>query len=157
VIVRFAAMRFTLSEAGSCSLCNEPRTEQRPLVEVPNRRFRICNDCVEFCLDIIREDQQCRLEPPEQPRGEPFDPAPMVNRVIHLGADPETMAQVREVHRLAALPRDELLAELARRGPPTHYACSVCDAPRLQVRKLISGPSCHICDRCVAAAAAGLR
>src|SRR5262245_6859658 len=149
-------MRFTRVEAGSCSLCNQPRTEQRPLVGVAHRRFRICHDCVEVSLDIIREDQLCRLERREERPDTPIDPEAMVNELIARGVDPVTVATVREGFRLAALPPDQLLAELAAAPPRADYACSVCDAPRRQVFKLICGPKCFVCDRCVVAAAAAL-
>ncbi|HEY0901847.1 MAG TPA: ClpX C4-type zinc finger protein, partial [Micavibrio sp.] len=53
-----------------CSFCGKSQHEVRKLIAGPN--VFICNECVELCMDIIREEDKTQLVS----RGEGNVPAP---------------------------------------------------------------------------------
>jgi hypothetical protein len=147
--------RFAVTLGGACSFCCVPADDLRTLVGVGGRACRICDECIGLSCDILREDG-VHIEPPpplppphERVVGEPdaemqvmIEHAERLRRAVHSGDRDALEAAMREM--------------LAARGEPfrvAEFSCSFCDAPRRDVRKLISGPRVFICDACTADAA----
>lgn len=143
------ARRFVLELAGRCSFCRKDKTEVRALVGVAGRPTRICDECVALCFDIIAMEEGRMPEPPPVEEAVlPSEPMELRRYLEELGAAPQ------DIEGLLASAKEHL------DGPPWQEVaktatCSFCDAPRGDVRKLISGGlHAFICDVCVGGAAA---
>jgi hypothetical protein len=115
---------------GVCSFCNKSHHEVQALAGVLGRPARICDQCIGLCVDIIAEElgvPRWREPTPRRRRG----PA------VYDGA---LVVELRA--RLAGLPPPP------GSGRVTDFSCTFCDAQRLEVQRLISGPKVFVCDRC---------
>jgi hypothetical protein len=138
---------------GNCSFCGKPASRVARLAGVTGQPYRICDECIGLCLDILAEELK-GMKPPLPPVA-PRDGVPPVGAVDELEA---LLWSIRsEMPAPEKLERaKELLDGLARSEPQRvpDFSCSFCHRPRREVAKLISGPRVFICDACVADAAA---
>jgi len=115
-----------------CSFCEKQATTVRALVFAPSRAA-ICDECVDVCNDIIRDDDD-----------------PGIGPRCHLPRPSEIDSFVSTVRSRSWEELAHLL-HAAKVAPPqrTQY-CSFCDEPQDRVGKLVAGPGHFICDGCVA-------
>jgi len=142
--------------SGSCSFCGKEAREIFGLAGVTYRNVRICDECINLCLEIIVEETEI---------GEKTAWAdPDADRLDEGINDPEMLAQL--VRRLAAGERgnrliNTLAKAIARSADASNVPqrsgfleCSFCDKPQDEAMKLIAGPTAYICDGCVGDAGA---
>lgn len=133
--------------SGSCSFCGKHAQEVFGLAGVVTRPTRICNECIDICLAIFRDDE---MHPPAPPQRS-------VNQVV--AQDYTHQAEI-------PLTRDELealleaLRECVEQEAKPHQwiqkrqrTCSFCDHVQEETKKMIAGPTVYICDACVGDAA----
>jgi len=104
----------------SCSFCGKRRREVRKLISGP--RVFICNECVARCREVIG------------PRPAPLEDAAQPERTT--GDLPAQLASADE----------EVTAE---RKPPDEKHCSFCGRLKVDVAKLVTGPTVYICNECI--------
>ena len=142
--------------SGSCSFCGKEASEIFGLAGVTYRNVRICDECINLCLEIIVEETEI---------GEKTAWAdPDADRLDEGINDPEMLAQL--VRRLAAGERgnrliNTLAKAIARSADASNVPqrsgfleCSFCDKPQDEAMKLIAGPTVYICDSCIGDAGA---
>lgn len=145
--------RFVLSLGGGCSFCGKDRAEVHALVGTPGRSVRICDECVELCLDIVGEE--VGIQSPRdvhQYVAPSFHDEQFQQRVADIL---QSLANEREARRSDALLND--LRQSFDPGPDMTvemFRCSFCSAHRKDVMKLIAGPRVFICDNCIGDATA---
>jgi ClpX C4-type zinc finger len=151
-----AKMLFAMS--GSCSFCGKEAHEIFGLAGVTHRNGRVCDECINTCLDIIAE--KTGIKPALPAWAEPD--ADALDEGIN---DPELLAQL--VRRLAAGERgnrliDALATAIVRSDdalivPPRsgfQIECSFCDKPEREEMTMVAGPTVYICDGCIGDAGA---
>ena len=147
--------------AGRCSFCNRAAGTVYGLAGIVGRPDLICNECIQVCLDILKNDPLAttargachpptdnlmshgRFEPSESEIEE------MLRYLERCRPDAELGSQLEQLR--------SLLAGSANGPKATHkqtLACSFCDRHQHETQKLIAGPRIFICDACVADAAA---
>jgi ATP-dependent protease Clp ATPase subunit len=131
---------FVLSDAGSCTFCGKDRAEVSALVGIDGRPERICNECIGLCWDILAEEVDISVD------DETFE--------AHMAEVLRRLADARVLRRDAELRDESGFYDPLRRAQLLRFRCSFCDAHRMAVLKLISGPRVFICDRCVGDATA---
>jgi hypothetical protein len=151
-----AKMLFAMS--GSCSFCGKEAHEIFGLVGVTHRNVRVCDECINTCLEIIVEETGIKPTLPAwtEPDADALDEG--IN-------DPELLAQL--VRRLAAGERgnrliDALATAIVRSDdalivPPrsgSQIECSFCDKPEREEMTMVAGPTVYICDGCIGDAGA---
>jgi hypothetical protein len=145
--------RFVMTLAGSCSFCRKDHAELQALVGTPGHSEKICDECIELCLDIVGEEVgiQCPRDV-HQYVAPSFQDEQFQQRVAEIL---QGLASERETRR-----SDTLLNDLRQSLDPGRQAvldmfrCSFCGAHRKDVMKLISGPRVFICDNCIGDATA---
>lgn len=148
--------------SGRCSFCDKAAAEVFGLTGVTGYPTRICNECIELCLEIIRDDlifQNVSAPPPTAPYilgGEPAEvgQAFEVTELLRNGELSQTRAELR------ALLEDvrKLLQQSEIQQQQIGYdelSCSFCERKQSRTRKLIAGGArAYICDVCISEAAA---
>jgi hypothetical protein len=136
-------MAFAMS--GSCSFCGKEAREIFGLAGVTYRNVRICDECINVCLEIIVEETAWADHD--------------ADRLDERINDRELVAQL--VRRLAAGKRgNRLINTLAKAiarsadasNVPQRFGfleCSFCDKPQDEAMKLIAGPTAYICEGCI--------
>ena len=155
--------RMVIALSGRCSFCGKAAEEVFGLAGVTGRPARICNECIEICLEILRDDMR-----PEEVSASP-SVAEHLDTSEVIGQEFEVTFEVTEVLRQREEPRtgSELadLMEQVRQllsqpeaGPQPissdELACSFCDRRQSETRKLVAGPQNYICEVCIGDAAA---
>jgi ClpX C4-type zinc finger len=141
--------RIVFAMSGSCSFCGKETREIFGLASVAHRNVRICDECINLCLEILVEE--CEIKPRLE-AGAEFDD----NALDEGTNDPELLAQL--IRRLAAAERvnqliNTLETAIARFGnsviaPPRsgfQLECSFCDKSEHEGMTLIAGPTVYIC------------
>ena len=150
--------KLVFAMSGSCSFCGKEAREIFGLAGVFHRNIRVCDECVNLCLEIIVEN--ISIKSPLPTWAEPD--ADAVDEGIN---DPELLAQL--VRRLAAGERcnrliDAFATAIARSDdavvvPPRsgfQIECSFCDKPEREDMTMVAGPTAYICDGCIGDAGA---
>ena len=145
--------RLVFAMSGSCSFCGKEAREIFGLAGVTHRNVRVCDECINLCLQIIVEESDIR---PPLGAGSDSDADPLDERIN----DPELLAQL--ARRLAASERVNRLIDALATAivcsddavivPPRsglQIECSFCDKPERQATKLIAGPTVYICEGCI--------
>jgi hypothetical protein len=142
--------------SGSCSFCGKEAREIFGLAGVTYRNVRICDECINLCLEIIVEETEIREKTAWAD--------PDADRLDEGINDPELLAQL--VRRLGAGERgnrliNTLTKAIARSADASNVPqrsgfleCSFCDKPQEEAMKLIAGPTAYNCDGCVGDAGA---
>jgi hypothetical protein len=156
--------RMVLGLGGICSFCGKESGSVKGLASVRGKPERICNECVELCLDIIAEEAE--FDAPSRDRsGAPTSPPPG-DQVAAVDPLDEILAQASANPGLSNRDLDRLIdraraiidgsgkAQKNEAGATLPLHCTFCDESQAEVKKLIAGPSVFICDRCIADAAA---
>ena len=152
--------RMVIAFSGRCSFCGKTAETVFALAGVIGRPERVCNECIEICLEILTDDllaESERLPPPPvfgtsgiAPAREEFE----ITEVLKRSAEPQTgvelAAMLEQVRRLLS----ESATERPRVRQHDELTCSFCDLRQSETSKLIAGPSTYICDVCVGDAAA---
>ncbi len=99
---------FVLALAGSCSFCGKDRADVKALVGTAGRAQRICDECIDLCREIIREELGDRPPRAVQPS---------------LGVE-EFQRDVADVLESVAksTPDEDQLAKLRRALTPTNHS-----------------------------------
>jgi hypothetical protein len=150
--------KLVFAMSGSCSFCGKEEREIFGLAGVIYRNIRVCDECVNLCLEIIVEE--IGIKPPLPAWAEP-DADPFEEGVY----DPKLLAQL--VRRLASGERgnrliDALATAIVRSDdavivPPSsgfQIECSFCDKPKREDMTMVAGPTVYICDGCIGDAGA---
>lgn len=152
-----------ISISGQCSFCTRAAGEVFGLAGVTGRPTRVCNECIDICLEILRDDYyaQTLIAPPPPPPppwhfvgdeiSDPFDfePTGLVQNVGIPRTGAELEAFMEQVRKL--LDQSETSHQRTSDG---ELACSFCDRKQDEARKLITGSQTYICDVCICDAAA---
>jgi hypothetical protein len=148
--------RCVLAMSGWCWFCGVSAAERFRLFAVDGGAARICDCCVDSCLDLIDDGSAQQRQPAVSSRRS--------TRSTTLPEEHEAIARLRETLRASRWSHEEFLAQVraaldsppspAAPTPPLLLACSFCEAERSARRKLICGPSIYICNECVSDAAA---
>jgi hypothetical protein len=127
---------FVLELSGSCSCCESH--DVRGLVGCAGRAERICDNCLELCREILRDE-------PRSSRSQPNISAEEFQRDV---ADvlESVVKNIRDEPRLDRVPRT---VTPPNRSDVDINRCTFCRAHRKDVVKLINGPRVSICDGCV--------
>jgi ATP-dependent protease Clp ATPase subunit len=149
--------RMVIEFSGQCSFCGKPAKQVFGLAGVLSRPPRICNECIDICLEILRDDQllSARSAPPLPAKQQ-------VSAGIPEAFDFEVTGLVRNAE-LSIAEREAILKHLQklREQSETNWprndrelSCSFCDRKQQEVKKLIAGPRTYICDDCIGEATA---
>src|SRR5262245_32261271 len=142
-------MVFAMS--GSCSFCGKEVREIFGLAGVTHCNVRVCDECINLCLEIILEETEIR----EEMAWADSDADPLDERINY----PERLARL--ARRLAANERgtrliNTLAKAIARSADASNVPqrsgfleCSFCGKPQDEATILIAGPTVYICDGCV--------
>jgi hypothetical protein len=151
--------KMVISLSGHCSFCGKEARDVFGLAGVISRPTRICNECIDICLEIMLADILLMADPP--PPSVQIEKAGSTT-LIDLDLDelipnvkaPQTNAEMKsfidQLHRL--LDQSETNRDSPKKSD--ELLCSFCDLEQSQVKKLTAGPQCYICDLCVGDAAA---
>jgi hypothetical protein len=139
--------RFVMALAGSCSFCGKRRTETKMLVGTFGRPWRICDECVQLCCEIIAEELTMESLPPATC----LDSSA---RDEHIAEMLRCLIEETDEFRKQGLLGDVRHALHSEASHIDEFRCSFCDAHRRDVRKLIAGPRVFICGECVVDATA---
>ncbi len=128
---------------GTCSFCGKHRVEVQTLFGRRGIPERICNECIDLCMDIMREEVEHLMQAAHERSipAEPDDDA-VADTLRELAAAQHS----RHADELVERVRRSLLAEGHHFS---EFHCSFCARARSEVAKLISGPRVFICDNCV--------
>jgi ATP-dependent protease Clp ATPase subunit len=151
--------KMVISLSGHCSFCGKDAREVFGLAGVISRPTRICNECIDICLEIMLDDILLTAVPPHpavhiEEAGNTtlidFD----LDELIPNVKAPQTRAEMKsfidQLHRL--LDQSETDRDSPKKSD--ELLCSFCDLAQSKVKKLIAGPQSYICDICVGDAAA---
>ena len=142
-----AQMVFAMS--GLCSFCGKEAREVFALAGMIGRRARVCDECIDLCLDILAEEEHLNpsapTEIPDDAAAERFsvDWALVNERLSQIAAgepgDPavDALAELLNYSDYDVKPQTEALS------------CSFCDKRQQDLAYLIAGPSVNICNRCI--------
>lgn len=156
--------RMVIAFGGSCSFCDRGAEAVFGLAGTIGRPDLICNQCIEICLDILKDDPVVTTERSASP--------PPTDSLMTHGRFEPSESEIEEV--LRRLERSRPDAELGSQleqlrgllagsatGPKARHKqtleCSFCDRNQHEAQKLIAGPRVFICDACIADAAALIR
>ena len=155
--------RMVIAISGHCSFCSKSANEVFGLAGITGRQARVCNECIDICLEILADDLAYYSKQSLPPISETQTSAiiassidPELTELLRYGRKPQTeeelsalMKQVQELmNRSQARANNMGNAELS---------CSFCDRKQSETSKLIAGPQVYICDRCIGDAAALIR
>jgi hypothetical protein len=154
-----------LALSGCCSFCGKSDSEVLGLAVVAERKPRICNECIELCVELLlpptvalqqsglKEGESdglpvcvydpCSTDPTDRLAGELSDPYAEILALLASKLEPGEFQEVRR-----------LMDRLAPPPWPQMSCCSFCEKSVEQVAKTIAGPDSLICNECVACAAA---
>lgn|SRR5262245_61174512 len=151
--------RMVIALSGQCSFCGKNAKEVFGLAGVAGRSVRICNECIDICLEIYRDDllygeySPTPVPPPPPPdvvvssdNAEAFDFV-----FTGLARDRWVPRTKEELEGLMA-ELGKLLNQPATDMPKTEHhslVCSFCDRKAAEVQKLVAGPQIYICELCV--------
>jgi ClpX C4-type zinc finger len=62
--------RMVIAISGRCSFCGKAAGEVFGLVGVTSRPMRVCNECIDICLEILRDDLLLNAMRPPLPKRE---------------------------------------------------------------------------------------
>lgn len=170
--------------AGQCSFCGKSAGEVLCLAGVIGRSARVCNECIDHCLEILRPDIPTATSPASSTKlsmdkegvAHAFDfqlPGGLRNAPL-----PQTEAELEafidqwlNLHN-ATLPQteaeleafiDQWLNLLNRTGADQgqikadELSCSFCGRTRGKEAPLLAGPQTRICDYCISETAANMK
>jgi hypothetical protein len=155
--------RMVISISGRCSFCGKAAGEVFGLAGVTSRPTRVCNECIDICLEILRDNLLLNAPRPPLPERELL----LHPEVLLTGED-----RLAELLRQAQQPRSgadlqatldqtrKLLDAPAVRqwAGDAELACSFCDRKKEENRNWIggsrAGSQTYICDICIGDAAA---
>jgi ClpX C4-type zinc finger len=156
-LVRLPA-KLVFAMSGSCSFCGKEAGEIFGLAGITHRNVRVCDECINLCLEIIVEETG--INPP-LPAWAERDADPLDEGIN----DPELLTQL--VRRLAGGARgnrliDALTTAIVRSDdavivPPRsgfQIECSFCGKPKRKDMTMVAGPTVYICDGCIGDAGA---
>ena len=117
----------------------------RFLAGVTHRNVRVCDECVNMCLEIIAENIAVRTcdDPVEESTNDPKLLAKLVRR---LAVDERVNRLIDALGTAIARCADTIIVP-PRSGP--QIECSFCDKPEREDMTMIAGPTVYICDGCV--------
>lgn len=119
------------------------------IVGVPGRHWRICDECVHMCCEILGEEVGLHYAP-RTPNEPVFDEEGLAEILRRL--------QEEQTSQESLLADARAVLQPWRSAAPVEFYCSFCDAPRKDVAKLIYGPresprdltkGPSICNACV--------
>jgi len=151
--------RMVIDISGRCSFCGKYAREVFGLAGVTSRPTRVCNECIDICLEILRDDLLLNAPRPPLPERELLlnpealltreDPlAKLLRRAQQPRSGAELQATLNHIRELLGAPAVE------RRADHGELACSFCDRKMEESKRLIAGPYTYICDICIGDAAA---
>jgi hypothetical protein len=137
---------FVLELAGWCSFCGSQRSDVRGLVGCAGCAERICDNCLELCREIIREElgedkPSNAVQPSLSAEEFQRDVADVLESVATSFPDEAQLAKLRRALAPAKHSPNRVAVDIHR--------CTFCGAERKDVVKLIAGPRVFICDVCV--------
>jgi ATP-dependent protease Clp ATPase subunit len=151
--------KMVISLSGRCSFCGKDAREVFGLAGVISRPTRICNECIDICLEIMLGDILLTAVPPPpsvhiEEAGNTtlidFDLDELIPNVKAPKTRAEMKSFIDQLHRL--LDQSETDRDSPKKSD--ELLCSFCDLAQSKVKKLIAGPQSYICDICVGDAAA---
>lgn len=143
-------MRMLIAPAGQCSFCGKNSSQVPAVVGLLGRDERICNECIEICLEMLLDDLQAqKLIAAKDPKNSAFSTLDHfeVTEMVPGRSSPRTKTE------LAAL--FEEVREGIRQDQAHHHwshadlKCAFCDRQHSEPLKLIAGPETYICHICV--------
>lgn|SRR5262245_28429808 len=150
--------------SGQCSFCGKDAREVFGLAGVLSRHARICNECIEICLEILMEDalrNNLNINAPLQSdhffqttaNWDAFDfegIGMMRSDVLRrIGVDLDAFMEIIKKHLDQSNPLHQ-----AKPKEISHLTCSFCDRNQRETKKLIAGTQTYICEVCTGDAAA---
>lgn len=157
--------RMVIAFSGRCSFCSKEAGTVFGLAGVVGRPDRVCNECIDICLEIIKEDRLLVMaenaswtpSPDLTSEGAPEPTDSYISELLRaLERARGHAAETRELERLRGL-LDGTAANQPKVQHDDLMACSFCDRNQREVEKLIAGPTVFICEACVGDAAALLK
>lgn len=138
-----------------CSFCGAPRRELDKLLAAPGPVF-ICSGCVDAAAAVIagRASTTLRAIPVEEDATCSFcGNASAVGGVMaeSAGGHPRICTRCTDTC-VRLVQTKEPTRTMGRRN--TKVRCSFCNVSQADTKKLIAGPGCYICERCIEAARA---
>ena len=151
--------RMVIDISGRCSFCGKYAREVFGLAGVMSRPTRVCNECIDICLEILRDDLLLNAPRPPLPERELLlNPealltgedrlAKLLRRAQQPRSGAELQATLNHIRELLGTPA------VQRRADHSELACSFCDRKMEESKRLIAGPHTHICDICIGDASA---
>jgi len=150
--------------SGQCSFCGKDAREVFGLAGVLSRHARICNECIEICLEILMEDalrNNLKITTPLQSdhllqtsaSWDPFDfegIGIMRSDVMRrIDVDLEAFMEIIKKH----IDQSKSIYQ-SRPKDISHLACSFYDRNQGETKRLIAGTQTYICEVCTGDAAA---
>lgn len=147
-----------LKLGGVCSFCGKRAGDIRGFAGVGGRPVRVCDECVQLCLDIIAEEDWAtgnawRRPPPPRREASRAEARAFADSLgIETGSDPFESLWAAFEREIGVPPGAN-----ATPRPRSELACSFCDKLQRETRKMIAGPSVYICEACIGDAATVLQ
>ena len=148
-----------LKLGGICSFCGKRAGGIRAFAGVGGRPVRVCDECVELCLDILAEEPDWeaanawRSAPPPRREATRTEAKAFADSLgIETGSDPFESLWTEFERQIGVPP-----GASATPAPRSELACSFCDRLQKETRKMIAGPSVYICEACIGDAATVLQ
>jgi hypothetical protein len=153
--------RMVIAFSGRCSFCHKMTERVLGIAGVIGRPDRVCNNCIEVCLDILSEHAiSMTVGAPSHASGplmshgraELSDSAieERLQRLRQSQTEAEFTTQLEQLRSVL----DGLSGSVPQARHKPVRACSFCDRTQHETQKLIAGPSTFICDLCVGNAGA---
>jgi ATP-dependent protease Clp ATPase subunit len=160
--------KMLIDVSGHCSFCSKDAGDVFGLAGVVSRSARICNECVDICFEIMRDDiyrQTTGIPHPTKVYREntgraipsDFEPDWLISRVRIPQTRAELEAFLNQFRRFldqSESNRGSRQTDQEMKKKSDELLCSFCDLGQSEVKKLIAGPRTYICDFCVGDAAA---
>lgn len=141
---------------GKCSFCGKSAKEVLCMAGVISRLARICNECIDICLEIQRDNIQTvtsAVPPAELPMSNDnanVSDFSIPNAPINLSS-PNTKAELK-----VFIDQWRNLINQGRRMS-SELLCSFCDRTRDEGGNFVAGPKTFICKSCVSEIATNMK
>jgi ClpX C4-type zinc finger len=155
--------QMVITISGQCSFCGKDARKVFGLAGVLSRHARICNECIDICLEILMDDVQLVLAYAVDSRPDPLlkssesiDAFDFEASLIWRNDDMRRISVDQEAFMEKIWKHFDQSKPLDHPQPLDHsrLACSFCARNQNEAKKLIAGPQTYICEICIGDAAA---